>query len=98
MLETDALNGVGQLDVDAEIVRVQLQPVVGRESGLFAHIHRKRRDRAVDAELPMLVVMWVSFEADGEGGRVSHSALEIERSFKLLYYGGRERAADPKAS
>ena len=84
MLEANALNRVGQLDVDAEIVRVQLQPVVGRESSVFAHVHRQRRDRAVDTELPVLVVMGVSFEADGESGGVSHSPLEIERSFKLL--------------
>ena len=30
VLEADALDGVGELDVDAEIVRVQLELVVGR--------------------------------------------------------------------
>ena len=44
MLEADALNRVGQLDVDAEIVGIELQPVVGREAGVFLHVHRQRRD------------------------------------------------------
>ena len=30
MLEADTLDGVGELDVDTEIVRIQLQPVSGR--------------------------------------------------------------------
>ena len=31
MLEPDALHGIGELDIDAEIVGIQLQPVVGPE-------------------------------------------------------------------
>ena len=36
MLEADALDRVGELDVDAEVVRVQLQLVVGRQAGVLA--------------------------------------------------------------
>ena len=41
MLEADALNRVGELDVDAEVVRVQLEPVVGRQAGVLLHVHRR---------------------------------------------------------
>ena len=57
MLEADALDGVGELDVDAEVVGVELQPVVGREAGVFLHVHRQRRDRAVEGQLPVLVAV-----------------------------------------
>jgi len=33
MLEAQPLDGVGELDVDAEVVRVELEPVVLREAG-----------------------------------------------------------------
>ena len=35
MLEPETLDGVRELDVDAEIVGVQLEPVVGGESGVL---------------------------------------------------------------
>ena len=49
VLEADALDRVGELDVDAEVVGVQLEPVVGREAGVLLDVHRQRRDRAVEA-------------------------------------------------
>ena len=58
MLEAQALQGVGELDVDAEIVRIQLELVVVRpQAGVFAHVHRERRDVAVDGQLPVLVLV-----------------------------------------
>ena len=64
MLEADALDGVGELDVDAEIVRVQLQPVVGREAGVLLHVHRQRRDGAVERQLPVDVTRGIALEVD----------------------------------
>ena len=65
MLEAQALQDVGELDVDAEIVRIQLELVVVRpQPGVFAHVHGERRDVAVDAELPVLVLVGGGFESD----------------------------------
>ena len=83
VLEAEALDGVGELDVDAEVVGVQLQLVVGREAGVLAHVHRQRGDRAVEGELPVPVVRRVGLEGDGRIGACA-MAVEIERSFKLL--------------
>ena len=44
MLEADALDGVGELDVHAEVVGVELQLVVGRQPRIFLHVHRQRGD------------------------------------------------------
>ena len=57
MLEAEALDRVGELDVDAEVVGVELQPVVRRQPGVFLHVHRQRRDRAVERELPVPVAV-----------------------------------------
>ena len=53
MLEPDALNGVGELDVDAEVVGVQLQPVVRPEAAVFLDVHRQRGDGAVERQPPV---------------------------------------------
>ena len=62
MLEAEALDGVGELDVDAEIVRVELQLVVRREAGVLAHVHRQRGDGAVEGQLPVLVAVGAGIE------------------------------------
>ena len=49
MLEPQPLDGVGELDVDAEVVGVELQLVVRRQAGVLAHVHRERGDGAVEA-------------------------------------------------
>ena len=72
MLEPEALDGVGQLDVDAKVVGVQLQLVVGGQAGVLAHVHGEGRDRAVDLQLPMLVVIGMGLEGDGPRGGLGH--------------------------
>ena len=53
MLEANPLDRIGQFDVDAKVVGVQLEPVVGREAGIFLHVHRQRRDSAIEGQLPV---------------------------------------------
>ena len=49
VLEAKPLQHVGQFDVDAEIVRVELQLVIaGPQAGVLAHVHGERRDVALD--------------------------------------------------
>ena len=64
VLEAEALDGVGELDVDAEVVGVQLQLVVRRQAGVLADVHRERGDRAVEGQLPVLVAVGVGFKSD----------------------------------
>ena len=64
MLEPEALNRVGELDVDAEVVRVQLELVIRRQPGVLADVHRERRDRRVDGELPVAIAVGVGVKSD----------------------------------
>ena len=69
VLEAQPLDRVGELDVDADVVAVELQLVVP-EAPLGLDVHRQRRDVSVDREAPVHVVVGVGLEAQalGEGG------------------------------
>ncbi len=64
VLEAQSLHGVVQLDVDAEVVRIQLQLVARDEAALLVNVHRQRRDRTVEREPPVPVVGRVGPELD----------------------------------
>jgi hypothetical protein len=57
VLEADSLDGVGELDVDAEIVGIELQLIVRREAGVLAHVHGQRGDGAIERQLPVLIAV-----------------------------------------
>jgi hypothetical protein len=46
MLEAQPLNGVGELDVDGEVVRVELELVAGAQRRALVDGHGQRRDAA----------------------------------------------------
>jgi hypothetical protein len=50
VLEADAVHGIVQLDVDAEVVAVQLQLVAGPQPGVLVDVQRQRRDAALGRE------------------------------------------------
>src|SRR5690606_9547889 len=61
-------DGVGELDVDAEVVRVQLELVALAERMLGLDVHVQACDRAVKAQPPVLVVVGVGLELHGSRG------------------------------
>src|SRR6185437_623503 len=65
MLEAQPLDGVGQLDVDAEVVRVELELVAGAQAAILVHVHRQVSDAVFGRELPMLVAVGLGAEVDG---------------------------------
>ena len=66
MLEPQALDGVGELDVDAEVVGVQLELVPGPERPVRVDVQQQARDGAVDVELPVRVAARIGFEVTHE--------------------------------
>ena len=65
---------VGELDVDAEVVRVELERVAGAQALVLAHVHDEARDGAAvlgrELEPPVAVAVGVGLEADGRERRV----------------------------
>ena len=64
MFEAQALHGVGELDVDAEVVRIQLELIAFEQPAILVDVHRERRNVAVDGKLPMPVARGFSLEID----------------------------------
>ena len=64
MLESQALNNVVELDIDAEIVGVELQRIVAGNGAILVHVERERGDGTVDGEAPVAVVVRVGPEVD----------------------------------
>ena len=55
MLEADAVDRVGELDVDAEVVGVELELVAGADAAVLVEVGDQGGDRAVEDELPVAV-------------------------------------------
>src|SRR5258706_6785257 len=67
MLEADAVQRIGELDVHAEVVGVELELVAGTQPRILGDVHREGRDRAVEGEVPVAVAGGV--DPVIEGGR-----------------------------
>ena len=64
MFEAQPLHDVGQFDVDAEIVGIQLELIAFEQPGILVDVHGQRRDVACDVELPMPVARRIGLEID----------------------------------
>ena len=91
VLETDALERVVQLDIDAEVVRVELELVTLADARILRDVHCKARDAAVDGELPVAIargirpvihfdVLHAALLRD-----MHHSAITADRSSNILH-------------
>jgi hypothetical protein len=56
VLEADAVQGVIQLDVDTEVVRVELELVAGADAAVFGNVDEQGRDGALEGQLDVLVL------------------------------------------
>ena len=64
MLEAQPLHRVGQLDIDAEIVGVQLELIAFEQPAILVDIHGQRRDVAGDIQLPVPVTRRIGLKID----------------------------------
>ena len=53
--EPDALQGIVELDIHAQVIRIQFQFVAWTNPAVFRHVHRERGNRAIKGEPPVLV-------------------------------------------
>ena len=75
VLEAEALDRVGELDVDAEVVGVQLEPVVRRQAGVFLHVHRQRRNGPSNVSFQWSVAVGRGLEHHRDLGGLFHPGL-----------------------
>jgi hypothetical protein len=55
MLEADAVDRVVQLDVDAQVVRIELELVARLDAAVLVDVQLQARDVALDRQLPVAV-------------------------------------------
>ena len=66
MLEAQPLQRVGELDIDAEIVGIELELVALEQAAVLVDVHGQLGDVAVEAQLPMPIArgsVWKSMRA-----------------------------------
>src|ERR1700694_5895237 len=56
MLKSQTLNSIGELDINPEVVRVELELVTFGECLIFLDIHRKSSDLPFDVQFPVFVM------------------------------------------
>src|SRR5262245_12111543 len=64
MLEAQPIHGVGELDVDAEVVGIELELIALEQRRLLVDVHAQGRDLAVDRKLPVPVFRRIGLEID----------------------------------
>ena len=71
MLEAHALDDVGELDVDAEIVGIELELIAVEQAAVFIDVHEQGRDRAVIGDAPVAIARGIRLEIDAPGQALS---------------------------
>ncbi|MGY3353889.1 hypothetical protein ACVWZK_000552 [Bradyrhizobium sp. GM0.4] len=64
MLEAQALDRVGKLDVDAEIVGIELEQIALEQAAILVDVHGQGGDVTVNRELPVPVAGRLGLEID----------------------------------
>ena len=64
MLEAQPLHGIGEFDVDAEIVGIEFELVAFEQAAVLVDVHGERRDIAGNVELPVPVARGIGLKID----------------------------------
>src|SRR6202158_5743560 len=73
MLEAQTLQGVGELDVDAQIVGVELELIARLQAAILVDVERERRDRDFDLQPPVGVAVGMRIESHHSSSRLPPS-------------------------
>ena len=69
MLEAQPLQRVGEFDVDAEIVGIELQLIAFEQAAILVDVHGERGDVAVDRQFPVPVARGIGLKTDTSSSR-----------------------------
>lgn len=75
VFEAEALDGVGQFDIHAEVVRVEFEFVAGGERRVLRHGQGHEGERRLDVEPPVFVSLGTCFQVDSRGECRPHAPL-----------------------
>jgi len=88
VFEADALQGVVQFDIDAQVVRIELELVAGAKAAVFGHVHGQGRDGTVESQAPVPVLGGIGPEVDPVDGTAHRVSPRTPCSLtgKILHY------------
>src|SRR5262249_26138997 len=87
MLEAQALDRVGELDVDGEVVRVELELVAGPKRVIAIDRHHQRRDLAARGQPPVPIPARVRVKGRRiHGDRLSGNLVLVTAYLHALYF------------
>ena len=89
VLEADAVDGVVELDVHAQVVAVELELVARRDAAVLVEVGAERGHRAFELELPVLVAGRVGLVIDAGG--VAHGvspSMAINMTRIIMHISG----------
>src|SRR5688572_26142125 len=87
MLEADAVERIVELDVHAQVIAVQFQPVAGSEAAVLGDVQRQRCNGALARKLPVPVSRRVGTVVDhGLGGHRTLSGRQRAKGGPLVQY------------
>ena len=88
------VESVGQLDVDAQVVRVELERIAGPQPAVLLHVHRdpRHRPRVLGGVIdpPVAVAIGVGLEADRLGRGVGLVGAHVAFGFRTTRRTGRQ--------
>ena len=64
VLEAQPLHGIGELDVDAQVVGVELQLIAVEQAGVLVDVHDQLGHLAVERELPVAIARRLGLKVD----------------------------------
>ena len=67
VLEAQPLHDIGQLDVDAEVIGVELELVALEQAGVLVHVEQEVSARPGHRELPVPVACGIALKVDARG-------------------------------
>ena len=64
MLEAQPLHRIGEFDIDAEIIGIELELIALEQPAILIDVHGQRRNIARDIQLPMPIVRRIGLKID----------------------------------
>ena len=82
VLEADAVQRIGELDVDAEVVAVELELVAGADAAVLVEVGDERCHRPFEAQLPVAVAVGVGLVVHARS--VGHGVSRFRRRCRRI--------------
>ena len=97
MLEAHPLNDVGQFDIDAEIVGIELELIALEQAAVLVDIHKDGCDGALVGDAPVPIFRGIGLEIDALAHRVSPECIICHEMYYTAHKGLARASGEKRA-